>query len=123
MGSSLGSKGGAGPCGKAGSESKCSELPQGWNTVNEDLVLPTVTVGSCTQASHEQVLLGYRASNRRSSTNTQLIIKQDRGNTSQSLTLVFLFVYLSIIRAKEYSNYFQLGGNRRLHKGSVIYIF
>ena len=33
--------------GEQGSEQECSQCPQGWNPVNKNPFLPTLTIGSC----------------------------------------------------------------------------
>ena len=43
--------------GKEGSEVRCSDLPQGWNVVNKDMLLPTLIVRSFTKATHEWTLV------------------------------------------------------------------
>ena len=39
--------------GKEDSELRCFELSQGWNTVNKDLLLPALIVGSYTMVTYE----------------------------------------------------------------------
>lgn len=39
---------------KWGKEHECSWLPQGWNVVNKDLLLPVLIVGSYTKTTYER---------------------------------------------------------------------